>query len=183
MLDDSKSSKISVKVVNEKNYFMADPVSATFYFFDVNSGQPVKNNERVFIDYISNVKLDPFISSDILDMWEIAKALFCYGYLYYPFFSLALEQALKTLEVAITFKFDVLGGSEIVKNNRPVGLEKKINFIYSKGKISDGEKEVLHSLRMMRNMSFHPKYQQITGPYFIDVIKRIADIINRIWSN
>ncbi len=158
----------NVKKINPENYYKPDGI------------YKLKINEADFLKAVSNIELHYSIPLDVRNMFEIAKALFAYGYLYYPFCTLAIEQALKTLEAVISLKFDALGGYQVNSKGLPPVLADKINYLYSKGLISKAQKEILHDCRHLRNMAFHPKYQQTLGHYD-EALRMLAQLMDEIW--
>jgi hypothetical protein len=161
-------------VVHSTNYYRPDRVCDILVNVNEN-GTVTKTTEADFINAVENIKLHESIPTSIQNIFETARALFAYGYLYYPFCSIALEQAFKAFEAVVSFKFKILGGPESTRK-----LGKKIDYLYSIGVVTTRQKEILDALRHMRNGSFHPDYQQLFG-HNVDGLQAVGEIINGLW--
>lgn len=178
LLADTLGTKL--KKVNRDNYYEPDEICKLLRNVEIETGQISTVTEVDFINAIKDVKLHYSIPLDIRNMFEVAKALFSYGFLYYQFCTLALEQALKSLEALISQKYTLAGGPETTKNGHVPGLKFKIDFLYSKGIIRNILKEKVDVFRHLRNQSFHPTYQQVIGHYS-GYLQSAAQIMNEIW--
>ncbi len=166
--------------VSIENYYEPDEICKLMENIDIATGTVTRTTEKDFIRAVSDIQLHCSIPLYIRNIFEIAKSLFAYGYLYYPFCTVAVEQALKSLEAIISEKYDVLGGFRVKSRGRYPVLRDKINYLYAKGLISEQQREILHDFRHLRNITFHPKYQQILGHYD-GVLRVLAHLMNEIW--
>lgn len=171
----------NVTKISPANYFQPDEVCRSMKVINQKTGRAVKVTEADFINAVRDIELHYSIPLHIKNMFEISKALFAYGYLYYPFCTLATEQALKSLEAVISLKYDLIGGQKVTKQGFPPVLADKINYLYSKRLVSKAQKEVLHNCRLLRNLSFHSGYQQILGHY-VETLSIICLLMNDIWK-
>lgn len=178
LLADSVGSCFSRVSLN--NYFEPDEICKLMENIDFVTGTVTRTTEKDFIRAVGDIELHSNIPLYIKNIFEIAKALFAYGYLYYPFCTVAVEQALKSLEAIISEKYEVSGGARVKsKGSYPV-LRDKINYLYAKGLVSEQQREILHDFRHLRNLTFHPKYQQILGHYD-GTLRVLAHLMNEIW--
>ncbi|AFM41046.1 G:T/U mismatch-specific DNA glycosylase [Desulfosporosinus acidiphilus SJ4] len=162
------------QAVDIENYYKPDRI--TDILVNLNGdGSVTKTNEADFIKAVENIKLHNSIPTSIQNIFEVARALFAYGYLYNPFCTIALEQAFKAFEAVVSLKFEINGGPESTRK-----LAKKIDYLYSLGVITTHQKEMLDAIRYMRNDSFHPEYQQLVG-HNVEWIEAVATIINGLW--
>lgn len=178
VLSDSVGSKF--KRVTSDNYYKPDEICKFLGNLDVHTGQATSTTEIDFVNAVSGIELHYSIPLEIRNMFELSKALFAYGYLYYQFCSLAFEQGLKSLEALITYIYNLSGGSARTKRGLAPGLKYKIDYLFNKGNISEIQKERLNVYRNLRNMSFHPEYQQVLGHY-VGYLEKLAEIMNEIW--
>lgn len=178
MLADSVGSNVTK--VDLANYYMPDEICRMMKSIDPETGQDYAATEDDFIRAVNDIGLHYSLPLHIKNMFEIAKALFAYGYLYYPFCTLAVEQALKSLEAVVANKYDAIGGPKYNRKGLPPAFADKINFLFARGLISGAQKEVLHDCRQLRNMSFHPRYQQILG-HHDGALRVIAGLMNEVW--
>lgn len=179
ILADSFGAKVTK--IDKTNYYQPDAAWHGLKLSDASSGPGVNPTESDFIDAIDDVGLHYSIPLHIRNMFEIARALFVYGYLYYPFCTLAIEQSLKCLEAIVSLKYDKLGGPQFNNKGMHPPLAEKINYLYRKRVISKSQKEILHDCRQLRNMSFHPRYQQVLGHYD-GALRTLASLMNEVWQ-
>ena len=166
--------------VNADNYFEPDNLCKLMENIDLTTGRVTQTTEKDFIRAVYDIELHYSVPLYIKNIFETAKALFAYGYLYYPFCTVAIEQALKSLEAVISRKYNLAGGPRVKRKGRYPVLRDKINYLYANELISDQQKEILHDFRHLRNITFHPKYQQILGHYD-GVLRVLAHLMNEIW--
>jgi TDG/mug DNA glycosylase family protein len=162
------------QAVDIENYYKPDRITDILVNFN-GDGSVTKTTEADFIKVVENIKLHNSISTSIQNIFEVARALFAYGYLYNPFCTIALEQAFKAFEAVVSLKFEIHGGPESTRK-----LAKKIDYLFSLGVISTHQKEMLDAIRYMRNDSFHPEYQQLVG-HNVEGLKAVARVINELW--
>ena len=178
ILADSVGSNVTY--VDISNYYRPDQIWSQGSHSEPQTILNLNRTERDFILAINDVRLHYSIPLHVRNMFEIARALFVYGYLYYPFCTLAIEQSLKSLEALVSQKYDLTGGSQLDDKGLHPPLAEKINYLYGKKAISRVQKEILHDCRQLRNMSFHPKYQQVLGHYD-GALRTLAALMNEIW--
>jgi len=175
------SVRCTVKEINRDNYYRPDETCSLMETTDFNSARIIRPAEEDFVQAVSVIRLNNDLPLHIRNMFEIAKALFAYGYLYFPFCSLAVEQALKSLEAVITYKYEAIGGPIINRKGWNPALKEKIEYLYAMGIVSYKQKKVLHDCRHLRNVSFHPKNLQILGHYD-GALRVLASLMNEIWA-
>ncbi|WP_418792063.1 mismatch-specific DNA-glycosylase [Phosphitispora sp. TUW77] len=166
--------------VSIKNYFEPDEICKSMENIDFATGTVTRTTENDFVRAVADIELHCSIPLYIKNIFEISKALFAYGYLYYPFCTVAVEQALKSLEAIISKKYEVSGGPRVKNKGRYPVLSDKINYLYAKGLVSEQQREILHDFRHLRNITVHPKYQQILGHYD-GMLRALAHLMNEIW--
>ena len=171
----------NVTKIGPDNYYEPDEICKAMKSINPQTGQAVNTTEADFINAVRDIELHYSIPLHMKNMFEISKALFAYGYLYYPFCTLSTEQALKSLEAVISLKYDLIGGPQENKHGLSPVLADKINYLYSKRLVSKAQQEVLHNCRLLRNLSFHSGYQQILGHY-VETLSIICRLMNDIWK-
>ncbi|GKS12913.1 hypothetical protein YDYSY3_39130 [Paenibacillus chitinolyticus] len=137
------------KEITKENYYL--PCDAIKLF----SGDV---SEEVYIDNVKDICVNEKAPEQVREMFEVAKALYVYGYLYWTFFTISFEQSLKSWEVAITMKLN-----EVNIQRMPRKLINKINALEEMDIISSDEKELFHYVRLFRNGLAHPDYQSQLG--------------------
>lgn len=168
------------KVVNNENYFEPDEINKLLVNIDKNFGATYKTTQKDFINTVKDIELHYSIPLGIRNMFELAKGLFCYGYLYYQFCTLGFEQSLKCFEAVITLLYFNNGGTKNSKGMEPV-LKLKIDYLFDKKIINEEQMGMSSALRSLRNNSFHARSQQVVG-HFSGYIEKTAQLINEIWA-
>jgi tetratricopeptide (TPR) repeat protein len=108
--------------------------------------------EKDYIESIQDICLNERVPEKIKSLFEPALALYAYGYLYWAFFTLANEQAIKAFESAISYKHEEVIGTNVDSSRRDVGLSKKINNLVKRRVIDRSRKDYYHALRMFRKI-------------------------------
>lgn len=177
----ANATKPNFKKIAYDNYYSPDEVSKLFGKISPRTGLVEKISEEDLINAIEDIQLHYIIPWEIKNMFEVAKALYVYGYLYYPFCTLASDQGLRTLEAFISHKYKICGGVETTKKGMEPTFAAKINFLYKEKQLSDEQYSELNIDRRLRNVALHSKHQRIIG-FNCDYIRGLADLINGIWS-
>jgi len=169
-----------MKKITIESYYSADDSIQFFGKLNAATGKLEPITEKDYIDSIQDIHLNEHVPENIKSLFEPALALYVYGYLYWAFFTLAKEQAIKAFEAAVSHKHEEVIGTNLDSSGRDVGLSKKINNLIKRQVIDRSKKDYYHALRMFRNMSFHPSDQQILG-HNNEVLRSIAKAINELF--
>jgi hypothetical protein len=113
-------------------------------------------------DYVAAVlasKLSEKVPCDIHALFDVARGAMLYGYLYYPLFTVGLEQLFRVGEAAIAHKCVQLALPKSKKR-----FEDHIDWLVEKGIFSPDEADHWHTLRRLRNSASHPTKQSIDTP-------------------
>ncbi|MNW32952.1 hypothetical protein D3C74_99050 [compost metagenome] len=170
-----------MKKITFENYYSADEAIQFFGRVNTATGNLEPLTEKDYITSIQDICLNERVPEKIKSLFDPALALYAYGYLYWTFFTLANEQAIKALEAAISYKHKEVIGTNVDSNGREVGLSKKINNLVRRRVIDRNSKDYYHSLRMFRNMAFHPNEQHV----FVhnnEALRNIATAINELFK-
>ncbi|MFD1136643.1 DUF4145 domain-containing protein [Paenibacillus urinalis] len=169
-----------MKKITFENYYSADETTQIFGKLNTTTGSLDPITEKDYIESIQDIYLNEKVPDSIKSLFDPALALYAYGYLYWAFFTLANEQAIKAFEAAISFKHEEVIGKNVDSSGRDIGLSKKINNLVKRRVIDRSKKDFFHALRMFRNMSFHPNEQHILG-HNNEALRNIANAINEIF--
>lgn len=170
-----------MKKITLENYYSADETTQFFGKLDTATGKLEPITEKDYIESIQDIYLNKKVPERIKSLFEPALALYAYGYLYWAFFTLANEQAIKAFEAAISYKHEEVIGTNVDSSGRDVGLSKKINNLVKRRVIDRNRKDYYHTLRIFRNMSFHPNDQHIFG-HNNEALRNIANAINELFA-
>ena len=127
---------------------------------------------------VLTLTLSEKVPKDIHALLEVAKVVLLYGYLYYPLFTVGLEQLFRVGEAAIAHKCVQLA---IPKSKRR--FEDHIDWLVEKGVFSCEEADHWHTLRRLRNSASHPTEQSIGTPSIaIGVLYRLSQDISALFE-
>ena len=144
------------KVITPDNYYK--PCEAASIHVKMGPNGPEPLSEIDYINALDSIKINIVAPEKVIELFETARALYMYGYLYWTFFTLAYEQALKAWEMAIVCKLE---DASIEK--MPNKLIDKIKKLKNLNIINNLEEEHFHIIRITRNQLAHPKYQSELG--------------------
>lgn len=170
-----------MKKIIFENYYSADETTQFFGKLNTTTGKLEPITEKDYIESIQDICLNEKVPESIKSLFEPALALYAYGYLYWAFFTLANEQAIKAFEAAVSCKHEEVIGTNVDSSGRDVGLSKKINNLVIRQVIGRNRKDYFHTLRLFRNMSFHPNEQHIFG-HNNEALRSIASAINELFA-
>ena len=132
-------------------------------------------------DWIAEImkpELSDAVPHELHKLFEVARAAMCYGFKFYPLYTLATEQLLRVAEAAVTERCAQL--------NAPAGVSTfntRIDFLGTKlsPAIFDGAR--WHSLRRLRNEASHPERQNILPPGMaIPAVEGLALLMNQLFA-
>ncbi|SEB27555.1 hypothetical protein [Paenibacillus sp. 276b] len=171
-----------MKKITIDNYHRADESFEIFGTVNFQTGEQNKITESDLIGLIDDIELNEFVTSDIKEMIEVSKALFAYGYLYWSFLTLAMEQAFKAFEAAITHVHrEIYGSNYSSSGNNRLTLSDMISRLAKRRIIDNNKKDVFDAISGLRNMHAHPSFQSQLGLPSYSVIKDICREINSLF--
>jgi hypothetical protein len=136
---------------------------------------------------ISEPQLDETVSNEVASIYEYARSILYYGILFYPFFTIGKDHALRAAEAAAYFKCEALNlpKRRHAKSGqgREFSFSENINRLHEVSVISAEHVKFWHSVRRLRNSSSHPKnHSHIMPQQALQLFKNIADNINRLFQ-
>lgn len=132
-------------------------------------------------DYVAEVlgpRLSEKVPEDIRALFDVARGTMLYGYLYYPLFTVGLQQLFRIGEAAIQHKCAQLA----ISRNKKRFVD-RIDWLVEKDVFSVEEADRWHALRRLRNAASHPTKQSITSPGMaIGTLYRLSEDINTLFD-
>ena len=157
-----------MKRLSADNWNQIDPTNLMF------GGVP---DPASLIDHLMTQPLSERVPDDIAKLFEVARSAMCYGYLFYPLWTLAAEQLLRVGDAAVSLRCRQLGASRAVNT-----FEKKIEFLKDRLPPADLQFD-WNALRRLRNTASHPAEQMIVTPGMsVPLVEHIANAINRLFA-
>ncbi|MFF2482936.1 hypothetical protein [Paenibacillus sp. NPDC058071] len=163
-----------VKLITVENYYK--PCEAASLFAKYEDGQMKSLTESDYINAVELLNVNQSAPNEVKELFETSRALYVYGYLYWTFFTVALEQAMKSWELAITIKL-----SELQEINKRIQLAKKIDLLKHHGIILEEDAKHFHMTRLVRNHMVHPSSQSQLG-HNIGFLQVLAEQINILYK-
>lgn len=170
-----------MKKITVENYFQPCEQIQAYGRLNLISGEVERVTEVDIINLTNDINLNENVPDEVKSLFDASKALYAYGYLYWTFFTLAHEQAYKSFEAAVSYKYNEIFLSLYDIKGKPFSLAKKIRDLTKKGIMNNKNQLFYDAIRELRNMSFHPSRQSLYG-HNIDAIKNIANEINLIFK-
>lgn len=119
--------------------------------------------------------LDELVPIEIRRLFEVAQGVMCYGYFFYPLYTLGMEQLYRVIEAAVKIKSDQMGCPKLVRT-----FQKRIDYLIRCGCIIEIEKNHWHATRNLRNLSSHADDQTLILPFM--AIKELHSAVAMIES-
>ena len=162
-------SKLGFKEIDAGNWLTPDPVVLHF-----------AGMERA-TDYVEAVlapRLSGNVPEDIQKLFEVARSAVLYGYLFYPLYTLGMEQLLRIGEAAVASRCTQLG---IPKDEKK--FSDQIDWLAEHGMFDRGQFSAWLALRRLRNSASHPDRQSIVTPgSAIGFLDGVAGDINALFE-
>jgi hypothetical protein len=168
---------LGFKTLTVNNWVEPDDASRQFVRLSSNGrAHPVTGNERM--QRILEPKLVETVPIEIQRLFEVARGAMAYGFLFYPLYTLALEQIFRVAETALSNKCKDMGAPKPIKT-----FEKKIDWLISQSVIAAGDVQKWRAIRRLRNSTSHPGNQMILPPgNTIGTLGDVAKIINSLFG-
>jgi hypothetical protein len=130
-------------------------------------------------DIYLNRPLDKTVPNDIHDLLDVARGTLCYGYFFYPLYTLGNEQTFRVQEAALRHKCAQSDAPDKIST-----FYKMVNWLHENGQINDTRKVQWHAARNLRNRSSHTDQQSIYDPTMAARGLEVAiDLINDLFAN
>jgi len=167
------------KELNRENWLKPDPLSIAFSnVHDLTSGDTRPMSAEEGLAHILAPQLADHVPLEVRALFSVARGTMCYGFYFYPLYTLAAEQLFRVAEAAVHYRAEQL--------NAPRSLRKfatKLNFLIGKGAISAADKDRWDDIRTLRNEGSHPRFPQLAPPgVAVGSLGIVAEAINRLFA-
>ncbi|MCH8875730.1 MAG: hypothetical protein IIA89_02770 [Chloroflexi bacterium] len=130
-----------------------------------------------------NFVLEPTLSDDVpievCRLFEVARSVIAYGFLFYPLFAMGLEQLARVSEAAVIHRCIIEGAPK-----SKLKFDRAIEWLYRKSILNSDQRKTWHSMRTARNVASHPKSQMILPPgVVLGAVEKFASRINVLFSD
>jgi hypothetical protein len=176
-----------MKQLSEANWLEPDPASAgPWARLDLLTGSLRPKTVSDHLADLQAVTLAAVVPQAVRDIFDVARGAMIYGYLYYPLYTLGVEQALRASETAVRCRYDALGGPAQVitkRGPREPSYAECIDWLKRRGALSAKDAARWHATRRLRNAASHPSYQRLGFPQQqVDMLALVAADINGLFG-
>jgi hypothetical protein len=162
-------SKLGFKEIDAHNWLTPDPIVLHFAGMD---------RATDYVETVLAPRLSANVPEDIRKLFEVARSAMLYGYLFYPLYTLGMEQLLRVGEAAVALKCEQLNMPKKGKK-----FSDRIDWLAEKGIFNKREFSGWHTLRRLRNSASHPDTQSIVAPgSAIGMVGAVAEDINALFA-
>lgn len=170
-------TNLEFKTLTVNNWLEPDDVLRVFVSLSPD-GEAHASTGNEWMQRTLEPKLVETVPIEIQRLFEVARGAMAYGFLFYPLYTLALEQVFRVAEAAISYKSKDLGAP---KSKRT--FEKRIDWLISKSVITTSDGQKWHAIRKFRNFTSHPTMQMILPPgYTVGILGDMAKRINSLFG-
>ena len=158
------------------NWREPDPTMSLFVTLDDDGNVTPISGERLVED-LQSPALSTAAPEEVRRLFETARGAMCYGYFFYPLFTLAAQQLFRVVEAAVSAKCE-----ELRPGQRTRTFDRGIRFLETQGVVTSDDAARLHLLRRLRNEASHPRKQDIFTPGMaLDAVSLTADFVNKLF--
>jgi len=94
--------------------------------------------------------------NDLVELFEVARSALCYGFFFYPLYTLGSEQLYRVIESAVALKCEQEKAPKKVNK-----FKDRIEWLIKKGIIDQNFRDKFHAARELRNRASHMDRQFI----------------------
>jgi hypothetical protein len=168
--------KFGFKEITPDNWLEVDPTLGLFGAFD-EGGVPQPLSDQDFLLNVLEPQLPETVTRDIRALFEVARGSMCYGWFFYPLYSLATQQLFRVVEAAVAVRCQDLGAGAGVSN-----FHRRIEFLLAAGAIAPDEGGRWDTLRRLRNEASHARQPHIFTPFMaLDVLRLTAEVVSALF--
>jgi hypothetical protein len=159
-----------VAIKKKEQFFECDPTNGIF------PGLSLETRYEFVSQYCS---LHDGVPEDVHSYFNAIVTLYLYGWLYYPFHTLASERSFFVVEMALRKR---LPPQKLNKRGRDPRFLRALLEEAERVGLLQGSAVNVGAFVEMRNHFAHPKMQEIMPPGMaLDPLIAAAEIINRLW--
>lgn len=170
-------SILGFKKLTTQNWLEPDEASLIL-LSTTTSGEIHPDPATRWINFVLAPVMEEAVPGPVISLFEVARATISYGFLFYPLFTLGLEQLSRVGEAAIIHKCKI--------ENSPISkrkFDRGINWLAKNSFLSMDEKRIWHSMRGARNYASHKDHQSIIPPGMVlGILRQYVGRINTLYA-
>lgn len=173
--------ELRFKRLTVDNFLQPDSTLSLFVRSSMKDGSRRSLSVEEWAQEILAVELSDRVPLEVRRLFAVARGALVYGYFFYPLYTLGAEQLFRVAETAVRQKCHSLGLSA-GKNKNP-GFFDWLKLLVEHGVIQPEAERRWDALRMLRNLTSHPKDQTIFSPGIaIGELRSIAADIDNLFA-
>jgi len=169
-----QEKRLPFRQLTPSNWAEPDPILQHLVLIRPDGSQsPVSGSGLAegFLDF----QLNEAVPRSIRAMFEVARGTMCYGFFFYPLYTLGTEQLYRVAEAGIRHR---CGGKKRAK------LADLIDQLVAEGVVPEDQRSRLDALRLLRNYSSHPEDQTILLPGDArNTVERVGELLNALFPD
>ncbi len=170
-------ANLGIKELTVSNWLTQDVV-LTYFVNLLPDGSTKPITGEMYAETILSIKLKEDVPIEIQKLFEVAKGAMLYGFMFYPLFTLGMEQICRVAETTVSHLCKLKQAPKRIKV-----FKEKIDWLIENSVIPENDRSFWEFVRMNRNFSSHPKMQTILSPGSnFEIIQSIALRINSLFG-
>lgn len=173
-----------MKELTLENWLNVDPViaSGVFVRFSLVDGSSSHTTPADWTERLLALQLDPTVPAEVWELYAVARGAMLYGSLFYPLFTLGLEQVARVAEAAATAKATQLA-IPLTSKRKHKDFRTVLDGLLAQGVLTEEEHNQWTMIRRFRNIGAHPRQVTILPPgAAISLLGSLTETINRLFS-
>lgn len=174
---DSDLTRPLFKHLISKNWRAYDATASHIVRVENRKTEPISGDD--WAEFFLGPQLSSNVPSEVVELFEVARGVMCYGYFFYPLYTVGNEQLYRVLDAALAHRCDGLGAP-----NRFNTFSKRILWLSDQNVISNKRRIQWEATRQLRNSSSHAVRQSICDPTAaarsVDIA---AELINELFDS
>jgi hypothetical protein len=141
-------------------------------------GQQYPLTQQDLAEGFLSIDVSPGVPTEIKALFRRAQAVCVYGYFFYPFYALGLEELARVGEAAIVQRFEDEDGPKTHQT-----FARRVAWLHGQGVLDAAQRSWWDSIRQLRNMASHPEMQTLIAPGEVrGDLRRIAHAISCLFD-
>lgn len=156
-ISESDSARPLFKRLTSANWREYDPTASHIVRVENHNTYPINGDE--WADIFLGPQLNSRVPREVVDLFEVARGVMCYGYYFYPIYTVGSEQLYRVLDAALAHCCHGLEAPSDINS-----FFKRVVWLSDQKIISNTRKVQWEAARHLRNSSSHATRQSIYDP-------------------
>lgn len=163
------------KRLTPENWLQPDPISSLFV--RVRNGLIDTPTPDEWAEMFLRPQLASFVPEEVRALFNVARGVMAYGYLYYPLYELGIGQMYRVADAATVHKCNALGAPGLPS------FHARIRWLRDQGVLSEAEADWWDATRRLRNWASHAQRPSVEPPGpVLGRVRRIVEAVNALFD-